>query len=118
MSRKTHTHQISADHHTKEDGSKEELLILQDNMDGQGHKQYQDMCRDVDNTICWYFHPEYAYYLDPPDVGAGNNIMFWFRVYLDEWICYCGNVELRYLGILPPSHQQILITHLLIKSWI
>ena len=35
---KTHTHQISEDHHTKEDGSKDELLILQDNLDGNIHK--------------------------------------------------------------------------------
>ena len=28
-----HIHQISADHRTKEDGSKEELIILQDNLD-------------------------------------------------------------------------------------
>ena len=33
-----HTHQISADHHTKEDRSKEELLVLQDNLDYQVKK--------------------------------------------------------------------------------
>ena len=34
----THTRQISADHHTKEDWSKEELLILQDNLYDQVQK--------------------------------------------------------------------------------
>ena len=31
-------HQISADRHTKDYGSKEELLILQDNLDDQVQK--------------------------------------------------------------------------------
>ena len=41
----THTYHISSDCHTKEDGSKEELLLLQDNMDDQVQKKYQDMCQ-------------------------------------------------------------------------
>ena len=41
----THTHQKSAYHHIKEDGSKEELLILQYNLYDQVQKQYQDMCQ-------------------------------------------------------------------------
>ena len=34
----THTHQISADNHTTQDGYKEELIILQDNLDDQVQK--------------------------------------------------------------------------------
>ena len=34
----THMFQISADNYTKEDGSKEEILILQYNLDGKVHK--------------------------------------------------------------------------------
>ena len=41
-----HMHQISADNHTKQEGSNEELLVLQDNMDGQVQKKYQDMCQE------------------------------------------------------------------------
>ena len=35
----THTHHIIADHHSKEDGYKEELIILKDNLDNQVQKQ-------------------------------------------------------------------------------
>ena len=58
---KTHTLQISGYHHTKEYGSKEELLIFQDNLDDQVQKKCQDMCQEVDNTLCWYYHHEYKY---------------------------------------------------------
>ena len=49
-------HQISADHHTKEDGSKEELFILQDNLYEQLHKNTniyirRDTTTFVGNTI-------------------------------------------------------------------
>ena len=80
----THTHQISADNHTKEDVYKEELLILQYNLDDKVQKQYQDICQEGDNTLCWNYHTEYKYDLDPPDTGAGNHTRFWFRVYLDD----------------------------------
>ena len=80
-----HTYdQISVDYCTKKDGSKEELLILKDNLDDQVQKQYQDMCQDGDNNLCWYYYREYTDDLDPPDAGAGNHIRFWFGVYLDE----------------------------------
>ena len=75
------------------------------------------MCKEGDNTLCWYYHPEYIDELDPPDAGAGNQIRFWFGVYLYEWIWEYGNVELWYLGLFPDSHKQILITNLLIKAW-
>ena len=78
--------QISADHHTKEDGKKEEFSILQDNLDDQVHKKYQDMCQEGYNTLCWYYHTEYKYDLYPPESGAGNQIRFWFVVYLDGWL--------------------------------
>ena len=40
---------ISADHHTKEDGPKEELSILQDNLDGQVQKDTK-ICVRMDTT--------------------------------------------------------------------
>ena len=43
--------QISVDRHTKEDGPKEDFFILQDNLDDQVHKKYQDMCQDGYNTL-------------------------------------------------------------------
>ena len=86
-------HQISADNHIKEYGPKEELPILQDNLDDQVQKKYQDMCREGYNTFCWYYHPEYTYDLDLPDAGAGNQIRFWFGVYPDEWLWDYGNSE-------------------------
>ena len=49
---KRHMCQISADNHTKEDGYKYELLILQYNLDGKVQKQYQEMFQDGANTIC------------------------------------------------------------------
>ena len=57
---KTHMHQISLDHHTKDDGFKEELSVLQDNLDYQVQKKYQDICQEGYNTLCWYYHPEYT----------------------------------------------------------
>ena len=80
---KTHVNQISADHHTKEDGSKEELLILQENLDNQVQKNTNIYVRK-DNTLCWNYHTEYTDELDPTDTGAGLQIRFWFGVYLDE----------------------------------
>ena len=44
--------QISSDHHDKENGPKEELSILQDNMDDQVQKKYQGMYQEVYNTLC------------------------------------------------------------------
>ena len=35
---------IRTDHHTKEDGSKEELLLLQYDLDAQAQKKYQGVC--------------------------------------------------------------------------
>ena len=69
-------HQISADNHIKEYGPKEELPILQDNLDDQVQKKYQDMCQEGDRTLCLYYPPGYKYDLYPPDAGAGNNIRF------------------------------------------
>ena len=42
------------------------------------------MCHEGDNTLCCHYHTEYKDDLDPPDAGAGNQIWFWFGVYLDE----------------------------------
>ena len=77
------TLQISTDHHTKEDGYKEGLLILKDNLNDQLQKQYQYMCQEVDN-ICWDYHTYYTDDLGHTDACAGNHIRFWFGVYLDE----------------------------------
>ena len=90
--------QISVDNHTKEDGPKEDLLILQYNLDGKVQKQYQDMCKYGSNTICWYHPIEYTDDLDPPDAGTGKQIKFWFGVYLHEWIWDSGNVYLWQFG--------------------
>ena len=96
-------HQISADCHTKQDDSKEEFLVLKDNLDDMVQKQYQDMCQEGDNTFCWNYHPEYTDDLDPPEAGAGNQIRFWFGFYLDQQLWDYGNVELQYLGVLTAS---------------
>ena len=85
--------QISLDHHTKDDGFKEELSVLQDNLDYQVQKKYQDICQEGYNTLCWYYHPEYTYNLDTPNSGSGNHITFWFGVYLYEWLWEYGNLE-------------------------
>ena len=74
------------------------------------------MHREGDNTPYWYHHPEYIDDLDPPDSGTGNQIMFWFGFYLDEWIWDYVNVELWYLVLFPDSQKRILTTHLLIKA--
>ena len=42
------------------------------------------MCQEGDNTLCCHYHPDYTDDLDTPDVGAGNQIWFWFGVNLDE----------------------------------
>ena len=76
-------HQISADHHTKYSGPKEDLLILQYNLDSKVQKQYQYMCQDRTNTLCWYFPTDYRDDLDPPESGR-KQIKFWFGVYLYE----------------------------------
>ena len=70
----THMHQIIAYKNTKEYGTKDELLILQYNLDGKVHKKCQYICQGGDNTLCSYFPTEYTYYLDPPDSGAGNKM--------------------------------------------
>ena len=90
----THMRQISAYHNTKEDGYKEELRILKYNLDVKVQKQYQDMCQDRYNTLCWYLPTDYTHYLYPPDEGAGNNTKFCFGVYLYEWIWDSRNLEL------------------------
>ena len=97
-------HQTSADHYTKEDGPKEELFILKYNLDDQVQKKYQDMCQQGYNNLYWYYHPDYTYEQDTPELGAGNQISFWFGVYLDEWIWDYGNVEQWYLGLFHASH--------------
>ena len=56
------------------------------------------MCQEEYNTLCWYYHPDYTYDLDPPDSSAGNQISFWFGVYLDYWLWDYGNVDQYYLG--------------------
>ena len=68
--------------------------VLQDKMDDKVQKQYQDMCQEGDNTIFWHYCTEYIDGLDPPDVGAGNMIRFWFRFYLDEYLWGYFNVDL------------------------
>ena len=42
------------------------------------------MCQEVDTSFCWYCHTEYTDDLDTLDTGTGNQISFWFGVYLDE----------------------------------
>ena len=74
------------------------------------------MCQVGYNTLCWYYHTEYTDDLDPSDTGTGNQIIFWFGIYLDEWLWDYGNAELWYFGLFPDSHWQIFITNLLIKS--
>ena len=59
--------QIHEYHQAKEYGSKEELLMLQDDLDDQLHKRYQDMFQEVDNTLCCYYHTEYIDDLHPSD---------------------------------------------------
>ena len=62
------------------------------------------MCQEGYKTLCWYFHTECTDDLDTPDAGAGNQIRFWFGVYLHEWLWYYGNMEQWYLGLFPASH--------------
>ena len=84
--------QISADNYTKEDGSKEELLILKYNLDGKVHKQYQDICQDGTTNLFWYLTTEYTGDLAPTDAGTGKYIKFWFGVYLYEWLWDYGSL--------------------------
>ena len=56
--------------------------------------------------------------MDPPDSDAGDQIRFWFLVFLDEWLWDYSNLEQWYLGLFPASHQRIFINCLLTKSWI
>ena len=44
-------HQISVYRHTKEDGSKEKLIILQGNLYDKLQKKYQYMCQEGDKTF-------------------------------------------------------------------
>ena len=74
------------------------------------------MCKERDNTLCWYFHIEYIYDLDPPDAGAVNHIRFWFGVYIYKWLWEYGNVELLYLSLFYAYYYIILITILMIKA--
>ena len=50
--------QISAYHNTKEDVSKEDILIFQYNLDVKVQKQLQDMFQEGYNTIFCYFPTE------------------------------------------------------------
>ena len=110
--------QISADHHTKEDGPKDDFFILQDNLDDQV-QQNINICVRRDTTpyvgitilstnITWILLNQVQ------EIRSG----FWFGVYLDEQLWDYGNVEQWYLGLLPASHEQILINFLLTKAWI
>ena len=47
-----HTREISAYRHTKENGSKEELLVLKYNLDNRVQEQYQYIFLELDNTLC------------------------------------------------------------------
>ena len=40
----------------------------------------------------WYCPTEYTYYLAPPYAGTGKKIMFWYGVYLYDWIWDSVNV--------------------------
>ena len=62
------------------------------------------MCQEGYKTLCWYYHPGYKYELDPPELGAGNQISFWFGVYFDEWLWEYENVDQWYLGLFPTSN--------------
>ena len=73
---------------------------------------------EADNTLCWYCHPDYIDTWYHTDAGAGNQIRFWFIIYLYGWIWDYDNMELWYLVIFPASHKNILITHLMIKACI
>ena len=78
--------------------------MLQDNLDDQVQKQYQYMCPEGDTTLYWYYHPDNTYGLDPPDTSAGNQIRFWFMVYLYEKLRDYVNVEIWYLGLFHYPH--------------
>ena len=69
--------QIRADHHTNEDGPNEELLLLQYNPYNNLHKQYQYMCKEGYNTLCWYCPPDYTTDLNPTGAGAVNQVLVW-----------------------------------------
>ena len=77
----THMFQKSSYNHTKYDGSKEELLILQYNLDDMVQKQYQDMYQYGAITLCWYCPTYYTYYLYLLDAGKGNKTKLWFVVF-------------------------------------
>ena len=62
------------------------------------------MCQEGYKTLCWYCHPEYTDELDPTEAVSGNQIRFWFVVYLYEWLWRYVNVELWYLVLFPASH--------------
>ena len=96
--------QISEDHRTKEDETKEEIFILQDNLDDQVQKKKEYMCQEGYNNLCWCYHHNYTHDLYPPDSGAGNQIRFLFGVKLDECLWDYGNVEQCYLGLFHASH--------------
>ena len=44
------------------------------------------MFQEESNTLCGYLPPEYIDNLDPTGAYEGNQIKFWFVVYLDDWI--------------------------------
>ena len=43
---------ISAKIHNRDDGYKENILLLQENMDGQVQNNYQDVWWELDNAYC------------------------------------------------------------------
>ena len=95
---------MNAYHHTKQYGSKDELLVLKDNLDDQVQKQYQYVCQEGYITLFCYYNPEYTDDLDTPDADVGNQIRFCFGVYIDDQFWDYGNVKIWYLGLLPASH--------------
>ena len=56
------------------------------------------MCEEVDNNFCWCYHSGYIDDLYPPDIGAGNQIRLWFRVYLYEWLWGYDNAGMWFFG--------------------
>ena len=97
--------------------AKEEILLIQDNLDGQVQQSYQQMCRRSANALCWYTPPDYTDDLSPVDAGMGAQIKYWFGVYLDEWLWENENIDEWESGRFPASRKRILITHLLKRAW-
>ena len=69
----------------KEDGSRDSLIILPDNIGGQVQAHYQDIWRLKYSALCCYFPPEYTDELETPDDESGAQIKHWFGIGLDVW---------------------------------